>query len=193
MSTEIHFGRSSVTEWMDVEHAAYRFRGANGWPGTVRKSWRASHRSLPRWVSEDQNFDIGQEMEPKNMRRWRHRSEQYTGELLTCARPGRSKGKHVTISDSIVHQWVKGLPGTTNLAIVSLLGRKNGPAGRPGVGCFALSNKQWCRGDGTQPYRVQALLLLDDLAATVSREPAPPTTSSRRLSEPRWTGCWRAG
>ena len=50
-------------------------------------------------------------------------------EFFTCARPGRSKGNRDPVSDDVVHQWVRRLPGTSNTAVVSLLGRKHGPDG----------------------------------------------------------------
>jgi len=68
-------------------------------------------------------------MEPYKLRRWKARSTSESGEFFTCARPGRSKGRNTNVSDDLVHRWVRGLPGTTNTAIVSLLGRKQGPEG----------------------------------------------------------------
>lgn len=67
-------------------------------------------------------------MEPFHLKRWRSSSPE--GLILhTCARPGRSKGRNVTVSDAIVDKWIKGLPGDGDIAIVSLLGRKGGPGG----------------------------------------------------------------
>jgi hypothetical protein len=43
--------------------------------------------------------------------------------FFTCARPGRSKGREGTVSDSVVDLWVRNLPGAET-AIVSLLGVK---------------------------------------------------------------------
>lgn len=67
-------------------------------------------------------------MEPKNLRQWR-RPE--TGELLhlfTCARPGRSLGKHALVDDRTVSNWASNLPGSPGATIVSLLGRKPSPS-----------------------------------------------------------------
>lgn len=68
-------------------------------------------------------------MEPRMLRRWKPNSSSRTGQLFTCARPGRSKGPDTTVPDDLVHRWVRGLPGTTNTIVVSLLGRKHGPDG----------------------------------------------------------------
>ena len=68
-------------------------------------------------------------MEPHRLRRWR--IELRTGKpvyFYTCARPGRSKGANNFVPDSMVQQWVRGLP-PGNVAVVSLLGRKHGPEG----------------------------------------------------------------
>jgi hypothetical protein len=50
-------------------------------------------------------------------------------QLFTCARPGRSKGADRPVDDALVHRWVEGLPGGANVAVVSLLGRKQGSKG----------------------------------------------------------------
>jgi hypothetical protein len=68
-------------------------------------------------------------MEPYKRRRWRPRSATQRVEFFTCARPGRSKGANGPVPDDLVHGWVRGLPGSTNTAIVSILGRKHGPSG----------------------------------------------------------------
>lgn len=63
-------------------------------------------------------------MEPYKLRRWRRASSAEKIQLFTCARPGRSKGSSGAVSDSIVDQWVKRLPGGDPTAVISLLGRK---------------------------------------------------------------------
>lgn len=63
-----------------------------------------------------------------NLRRWR--SPDRSWQFYTCARPGRSKGKARQVEDKTVHEWIRSLPGEANTVIVSLLGRKNGPAGK---------------------------------------------------------------
>ena len=67
-------------------------------------------------------------MEPYRLRRWRTGTSPSSISFFTCARPGRSKGADQPVSDQLIDQWVHGLPGTKT-AIVSLLGRKNGPEG----------------------------------------------------------------
>jgi len=62
-------------------------------------------------------------MEPYKLRRWRSRLNNRL-EIYTCARPGRSRGADGAVSDSIVDNWIKGLPGEGKVTIVSLLGRK---------------------------------------------------------------------
>jgi hypothetical protein len=63
-------------------------------------------------------------MEPYKLRHWRRGSSPDQISFYTCARPGRSKGKTGSVPDSIVDKWVKGLPGSAKITIVSLLGRK---------------------------------------------------------------------
>ncbi len=75
-------------------------------------------------------------MEPYKLRRWKiYFSPDNPAFFYTCARPGRSKGRHGEVPDDLVSAWVKGLseqvqgfPGA-KIAIISLLGRKNGPRG----------------------------------------------------------------
>ena len=69
-------------------------------------------------------------MEPHKLKRWRVvTSQKRIAHFFTCARPGRSKGPKVSVSDDLVSTWVRGLPGP-NTAIISLLGRKLGPKKR---------------------------------------------------------------
>jgi hypothetical protein len=66
--------------------------------------------------------------EPFRLKRWRIEGRGSSGQLSTCARPGRSKGtKQNSILDMVVSEWVRGLPGPET-KIVSLLGRK--PSGK---------------------------------------------------------------
>ena len=68
-------------------------------------------------------------MEPYNLKMWKIDTSQ--GDIAyfhTSARPGRSKGPKGRVSDQIVSAWVSGLPGP-DIAIVSLLGRKQGHKG----------------------------------------------------------------
>ena len=82
------------------------------------------------------------------MRRWRRASSLDPVELYTCARPGRSKGPSGSIPDSIVDQWVNGLPYTDSLAIISLLGRKHGPQGQSEYNFYSF-----CGGNDTESER----------------------------------------
>jgi hypothetical protein len=66
-------------------------------------------------------------MEPYRLRRWRSRTGNFS--IHTCGRPGRSKGPDAPVGDEVVDKWIKGLPGDGGIAIISLLGRKNGPNG----------------------------------------------------------------
>jgi hypothetical protein len=72
-------------------------------------------------------------MKPYRLRRWRPSSSSRDVEFFTCARPGRSgkpESKLSSVPDNVVHQWVRGLPGSIGtVIIVSLLGRKHGPSG----------------------------------------------------------------
>lgn len=67
-------------------------------------------------------------MEPYRLRRWKPASEPHRGSIYTCGRPGRSKGKSKQVPDTFVDRWVHGLP-PGSIAILSLLGRKNGASG----------------------------------------------------------------
>src|SRR5712692_4307669 len=70
--------------------------------------------------------------EPKRLLEWRPKTGQSSGRLFTCARPGWSpdKKKPDTISDDVVEAWVNGLPRSSDVVIVSLLGHKPKPDGR---------------------------------------------------------------
>ena len=67
-------------------------------------------------------------MEPYRLRRWKLEALPGTETgFYTCARPGRSKGSTGAVRDALVSEWVHGLQGVKT--IISLLGRKHGPAG----------------------------------------------------------------
>ena len=71
---------------------------------------------------------------PYMWRRWRVDTPSGSAHFFTCARPGRSgddKSKTQKVRDETVHRWVRGLQKHCgpNMAIISLLGRKNGPEG----------------------------------------------------------------
>lgn len=68
-------------------------------------------------------------MEPYNLRPWRlDAAPKGEATFYTCARPGRAAGPDGMVEDHTVSMWVEGLPGP-NKAIISLLGRKDGPKG----------------------------------------------------------------
>ena len=46
-----------------------------------------------------------------------------SGRMFTCARPGRSKGSKVKVSDVVIREWLRGLPAG-DIILMSLLGRK---------------------------------------------------------------------
>src|SRR5450759_4717724 len=64
--------------------------------------------------------------EPYRLTRWVSKTQQITGRLFTCARPGRSMGrKQANISDECVLAWAAGLPTSAEeTIIISLLGKK---------------------------------------------------------------------
>lgn len=76
-----------------------------------------------------------------NLRRWR--SPDRSWQFYTCARPGRSKGKDRQVDDQTVREWVHGLPSGNSIVIVSLLGRKNGPAGKSEFSCYLSFHGDW--------------------------------------------------
>ena len=61
--------------------------------------------------------------EPYRLIRWKPKGP-LAGQFFTCARPGRSKDAQAKIRDEVVDSWVKGLPVSQKVTIVSLLGRK---------------------------------------------------------------------
>ena len=68
--------------------------------------------------------------EPYRLIRWKPKGPQLAGQFFTCARPGRSKDAKAKIPDQLVDLWVKGLPASQPVFIVSLLGRKPEPDNR---------------------------------------------------------------
>ena len=76
-------------------------------------------------------------MEPYKLRRWKiYFSPDNPAFFYTCARPGRSQGSEEKVPDELVSAWVKGLServqglSSEKVAIISLLGRKDGPRGK---------------------------------------------------------------
>lgn len=68
-------------------------------------------------------------VEPDKLRRWQiDTSDGGVARFFTCARPGRSSGPKVWVTDRVVSSWVCGLPGPAT-AMASLLGRKQGKFG----------------------------------------------------------------
>ena len=68
--------------------------------------------------------------EPYRLIRWKPKEPPFVGQFFTCARPGRSKDAKAKISDELVDIWVRGLPASQEVFIVSLLGRKPEPDNR---------------------------------------------------------------
>jgi len=71
-------------------------------------------------------------VEPYKLRRWKLKCSSERVQFFTCARPGRSKGACVRVAHQIVEKWLQGLQRIacgTEIAIISLLGRKHGPEG----------------------------------------------------------------
>jgi hypothetical protein len=62
--------------------------------------------------------------EPYRLTRWKSDRSLFTGQLFTCARPGRSKVAKRKLADERVDTWVRGLPGSEGVIISSLLGHK---------------------------------------------------------------------
>jgi hypothetical protein len=65
--------------------------------------------------------------EPMNLCEWRAATAMpRMGRLFTCGRPGRATlGRNKTrVAEDVIDLWVKGLPKTEVLQIVSLLGKK---------------------------------------------------------------------
>ena len=65
--------------------------------------------------------------EPFRLTKWQL-PECSAWHLYTCARPGRSGGRNSNVAAQTVIDWARGLPGTSDAAIISLLGKK--PTGR---------------------------------------------------------------
>lgn len=69
-------------------------------------------------------------MEPYRLWRWKPKLASQDVPFFTCARPGRAKGNNRPVPDAIVDQWIRGLPGGTSTALISLLGRKGNKQGK---------------------------------------------------------------
>src|SRR4029077_13660835 len=69
----------------------------------------------------------GQMVEPYRLKVWRL-SEPSSGLFYTCARPGRSRGSKAKVPDRLIIDWAHGLPGSAEVFIFSLLGKK--PSGK---------------------------------------------------------------
>ena len=64
-------------------------------------------------------------MEPYNLRRCELEiATNDSAYFYTCARPGRSLGPDEPVPDSVVSEWVNGLPPGAGKVIISLLGRR---------------------------------------------------------------------
>ena len=64
---------------------------------------------------------------PHNLRCWKLDTPTGSVQIFTCGRPGRDKGQSGRVSEELVNSWVLGLQEHCgpNLAVISLLGRKN--------------------------------------------------------------------
>src|SRR5579883_280394 len=81
-------------------------------------------------------------MEPHRLKLWRSPTTGHT--LYTSARPGRgSQGKYGSVNDELVKKWFENLPGSEDITIVSLLGRK--PSGSSEFRFYSFHGK-WDRG-----------------------------------------------
>jgi hypothetical protein len=82
-------------------------------------------------------------MEPHNLKRWTLPGLSSGAKLYTCARPGRSKGpKKKKVSDNLLQEWVNGLPGQGNMAVISLLGRKPPPRSKDEWSYYSFYGKR---------------------------------------------------
>jgi hypothetical protein len=93
-------------------------------------SCHAEVRRVIRRAAEAQRWPPGSSVrsrplvEPYRLRRWKPRGSPQSISFFSCARPGRSKDANSPVSDDLVRSWVAALPGETDIALVSLLGRK---------------------------------------------------------------------
>lgn len=62
-------------------------------------------------------------VEPFRLKSWRLPGPS-SGLFYTCARPGRSRGSKAKVPDRLVLEWIHGLPDSTEIFIISLLGKK---------------------------------------------------------------------
>ena len=96
-------------------------------------------------------------MEPHNLKKWKvELPSGCIGYFYTCARPGRSLGPDEPIPDSLVSEWVRGLPPGDEKIIISLLGRKKD---RRRLSEF--SHYTFCGAWDTEKERVDKLTLQD--------------------------------
>jgi len=88
--------------------------------------------------------------EPYNLREWSVSS----GRLFTCGRPGRGTYNPLTkpVPEYVIDLWVRGLPSTPQLSVVSLLGYKPPSVKHPsGLSEFAYYPFRSCKEDGSKP------------------------------------------
>ena len=102
--------------------------------------------------------------EPVNLREWRAPTTAGdAGRLFTCGRPGRATFRREgrPIDDDTIDLWVKGLPKTELLDIVSLLGEKTDGYSEFGYYPFRSSKEA-----GNKPTFQQWLATIDALSCT---------------------------
>ena len=82
--------------------------------------------------SEHQKPTHHKPQKPYNLKCWQVDTPTGSAHFFTCGRPGHEKGSHGQVCDELVHGWVLGLRECCglNLAIISLLGRKNNQKGK---------------------------------------------------------------
>lgn len=64
-------------------------------------------------------------VEPFRLKAWQL-PKTSPGMFYTSARPGRSRGSQAKVPDRVVLDWVNGLPDSSEIYIISLLGEKPG-------------------------------------------------------------------
>jgi hypothetical protein len=94
--------------------------------GTTDDAFRCSpwRRLSPRCTNRSAD---GVTLEPVNLKEWIDaRNEASLGRLYTCGRPGRGTygRKRLAVPESVIDEWIHGLPSANPLHIVSLLGQK---------------------------------------------------------------------
>jgi hypothetical protein len=110
--------------------------------------------------------------EPSRLMRWRLSSLLEEHSFYTCARPGRSLGRHAKVPDSVVVEWARGLPDG-EVVVISLLGKK--PNGKDEHSFYSFFERRQSLQDWLADQEIGREIRVVEHPTTDS-EPVPDTT-----------------